>query len=178
MQFPRCLAALYGRIDDIDVSEPLLRFLSVEHWGSNDESAHWKQFERTLNGFGISLDAARKQTPFDETERYLEYRLRSCFESSVEEALGNIAFAHEFVNGSIFHSYLEGMEKLSFLDDQAIQYFRSHTEDEPYDYQILKEIILWRLSKGGDVSLVRKGALDVLSERYRFFDEFMNRISD
>src|SRR5205807_3596309 len=52
-QFPRCLAALYARLDDFEASKPLVEFLSIEHWGSMREGAHWKQFSQTLKFFGL-----------------------------------------------------------------------------------------------------------------------------
>lgn len=60
-----------------------------------------------------------------------------------------IAFGHEYVNASIFASYLEGMKKVEDLPDTALDYFRSHVDDEPDDYMILKKIIIETLAAGG-----------------------------
>ena len=108
-QFPRCLAALYARIEDTAVSLPLMRFLSIEHWGSRENSAHWKQFIETLRYFDQDV---QKSDQHEETKEYLDYRLLICLSKPLEEGLGAVALGHEFVNVHIFEAYLRGMEKL------------------------------------------------------------------
>src|SRR4051812_7103025 len=60
VQFPRCLAALYARIDDFQSSKPLADFLGVEHWGPESAGAHWKQFRKTLDFFDLRIDDLRR----------------------------------------------------------------------------------------------------------------------
>src|SRR5437588_12535150 len=78
IQFPRCLAALYARIEDFEISKPLVGFLSIEHWGSEVQSAHWKQFEQVLKYFDLDIYGLKNSVPFEETTQYLNYRLGIC----------------------------------------------------------------------------------------------------
>lgn len=175
-QFPRCLAALYARLEDIDVSMPLMKFLSIEHWGSEEKSAHWKQFTKTISYFGFQPEDLKHETPYNETKEYLNFRLQICLTRSVEEGLGAIAFGHEYVNTSIFDNYLSGMKKLEGITKDSLNYFQSHVEDEPYDYEIFKHIILRSCSAKDSFNLIRKGALDVLEARYNFFDKILEKV--
>jgi pyrroloquinoline-quinone synthase len=175
-QFPRCLAALYARIDDFQVSKPLMSFLSVEHWGSNKEGAHWKQFRKTLEFFGFGINDLRCSRPLPETCDYLDFRLNLCLQRTVEEGLGAIAFGHELINERIFKAYLDGMVKIPSIPEDALTYFRMHVTDEPEDYQLLKQLMLARAMGKDEIDLLRRGAEEVLSARYTFFDKILGRV--
>lgn len=177
VQFPRCLAALYARIDDFQSSKPLADFLGVEHWGSESAGAHWKQFRKTLDFFGLRIDDLRRTAPFPETRDYLNFRLNLCLGRTLEEGLGAIGFGHELVNERIFHAYFEGISKIAGITEDAMTYFRVHVQDEPEDYQVFKGLILRHAKNQSSFELVRKGALDVLEARYSFFDSIHKHLS-
>ncbi len=107
-QFPRCLAALFSRIDDYEASKLLIPFLNVEHWGASSQSAHWRQFVKVLEFFGLDAARQREEEPFVETRQYLSYRLRVCLNATIEEGLGTVGFAHELVNERILLPTLPG----------------------------------------------------------------------
>jgi len=175
-QFPRCLAALYARLDDFEASKSLMDFLAVEHWGSKSEGAHWKQYSRTLAFFDLQIDDLRNSEPLPETRKYLDYRLALCLERTVEEALGVIGFGHELINQKIFQSYLDGISKIDGIPAEAVTYFRVHVRDEPDDYRVLKELMF---TKGGTpeaIDRMRSGAENVLRARYTFFDQIQERL--
>jgi pyrroloquinoline-quinone synthase len=169
-QFPRCLACLYARIDDFEVSAPLMSFLAVEHWGSSEAGAHWQMFKQVIEFFGYDLRDLKAEQPFPETTEYLAYRLNLCATGTVEEGLGALGFGHEFVNAFIFASYLKGVKQVPGIGDDTLQYFKAHVDDEPEDYQVFKRMTLATVKDAGGVALVRKGAEDVLRARTIFFD--------
>lgn len=175
-QFPRCLAAVYARVQDFEVSKPLINFLAIEHWGSAVPGAHWQQFRTVLNAFGYDIDNLKKRKPFEETGEYLDFRLRLCLERSPEEALGAMGFGHELVNESIFAAYLAGVEKVPGIPEDALEYFRSHVDDEPEDFAIFKRMMTPYADSEESLHLIQKGAEDVLAARYRFFDRILDRL--
>lgn len=177
-QFPRCIAALYSNIDDYNISKLLMSFLEVEHWGSKNSSAHWKLYRKVLEYFGLEINILNSTKPLKETHEYLEYRLYVCTNLSVEEGLGALGYAHEFVNKKIFESYLKGVSKIPNINDDALLYFKAHVEDEPEDYQIFKNMITAHCNSLESFDLVKKGALDVLEKRMIFFNKFYMRISE
>src|SRR6266849_920473 len=175
-QFPRCLAALYARIDDFEASRPLVDFLNVEHWGSGSPGAHWILFRDVLSFFDLNFEEMSWSQPLPETSEYLNLRLNMCLRKTPEEALGVVAFGHEFVNCSIFEAYLGGMERLPDITDRALSYFRAHVAEEPNDYRLLREIMISTCQTPASWRLVKIGAHDVLSERSVFFDRIFARI--
>ena len=104
-QFPRCLGALWCRISDYTVSLPLIKFLTIEHWGSEQEGAHRKLYSQVVEYFGMTIDELKNTAPFQETSDYLDYRFNVCISAPVEEGLGCMGFAHELVNEKIFDFY-------------------------------------------------------------------------
>jgi len=176
-QFPRCLGALFSRIEDYEASKLLVPFLNVEHWGSSSDGAHWKKFVKVLEFFDLDPAVLKNAEAFPETRRYLNYRLRVCANATVEQGLGTIGFAHELINESIFAAYLAGMKTIPGIGGEALAYFRAHVADEPGDYLLFREITLKIAQTSRAVSLVRKGALSTLTARSRFFDCIMNRIA-
>ena len=178
IQFPRCLAALYSRIEDFNISKNLMSFLNVEHWGSQNNSAHWKMFVKVLDFFEIKLDESIKILPFEETTSYLNYRLNMCIYSSVEEGFGALGFGHELINEKIFESYLKGMEQIEGINEDALKYFKAHVDDEPEDYQAFKNMIISYCNTASSFNLVKKGAENVLEKRNIFFNNLLNRIQE
>jgi pyrroloquinoline-quinone synthase len=176
VQFPRCLAALYARIDDFQASKPLADFLGVEHWGSERAGAHWKQFQKTLEFFGLRIDELRCSAPLPETKEYLDFRLNLCLSGTLEEGLGAIGFGHELVNERIFDAYYQGISKITDITEDAVNYFKIHVQDEPEDYQVFNKLISSHAKDQTSFELVRKGALDVLEARYYFFDRIRERL--
>ena len=176
-QFPRCLAALYARIEDFEASKALVDFLSIEHWGSKSKSAHWKQFSRTLEFFNLNIDDQRRNEALPETREYLDYRLTLCLQRSVEEALGAIGFGHELINEKIFQEYFTGIAKVADIPEEALTYFRVHVRDEPDDYRVLKRLMLIKAENFAAIDRLRKGAEDVLRARYVFFDRVCERLA-
>ena len=175
-QFPRCLGALWCRITDYQISLPLMKFLSVEHWGSEETGAHWKQYRQVLDFFGLTINELKNTPPFIETKKYLDYRFYVCINKSIEEGLGCMAFAHELINEKIFQYYYEGMTSMSDVSDSALQYFRSHVEDEPEDYRLFKEIILSYANSDKQMKLVKQGAEKTIYMRTQFFDRIKARL--
>jgi len=177
-QFPRCLGALWCRISDYQISLPLMKFLAVEHWGSEETGAHWKQYRKVLDYFGLSINELKSVPAFDETKEYLDYRFNVCLNNTVEEVLGFMGFAHELVNEKIFASYYHGVKTIEGIPDSALTYFKSHIEDEPEDYQIFKNIILSFVKSDESLQLVEKGAIQTLERRIIFFDHMKNRLDN
>lgn len=175
-QFPRCLAALFSRVDDYDASKLLIPFLNVEHWGSSSQGAHWRQFVKVLEFFGLDAARLRQEEAFAETRQYLDYRLRVCINATIEEGLGTLGFAHELINERIFAAYLAGMETMPGVTGDALSYFKAHVADEPGDYLLFREMTLKIARSSQATSLVRKGALATLAARSRFFDRTLERI--
>ena len=175
-QFPRCLGALWCRISDYQISLPLMKFLAVEHWGSEESAAHWKQYRQILDYFGLTINDLKNVPAFDETREYLDYRFDVCLNQTVEEGLGCMGFAHELVNEKIFSYYYEGVKTIQGVPDTALEYFKSHVEDEPEDYQIFKNIILSFIKSEYGLELVAKGALNTLDKRILFFDKIKQRL--
>ncbi len=175
-QFPRCLAALFSRMEDYDASKLLIAFLNIEHWGSSSQGAHWRQFIKVLNFFGLDAASQQKEEPFAETSQYLSYRLRVCLNATIEEGLGCMGFAHELVNQQIFAAYLAGMETIPGVTDDALSYFKAHVADEPADYLTFREIMQKIARTSRAIALVRKGALATLAARSVFFDRTLERI--
>ncbi|MCI0420474.1 MAG: iron-containing redox enzyme family protein [Acidobacteria bacterium] len=176
-QFPRCLAALFARIEDYEASRLLIPLLNVEHWGSPSESSHWRQFVKVLRFFSLDPTKLKGEQAFPETREYLAYRLRICTEASVEEGLGTLGFAHEPVNEGIFAAYLAGMENIPAVTEEALSYFKAHVADEPGDYLLFREITLKIAQTSQALSRVRKGALATLAARSRFFDRMLKRVA-
>lgn len=174
-QFPRCLAALYSRIEDYDISKALMSFLNVEHWGSQNNSAHWKMFVKVLDFFELNLKELKEVPPFEETESYLNFRLNLCMHSTVEEALGALGIGHEFMNEKIFESYLDGMLRIENMNENALKYFKAHVDDEPEDYKVFKNMIVSFCNSVTSFDRVKKGAEDVLEKRVIFFDNLLKR---
>lgn len=175
-QFPRCLGALWCRISDYQISLPLMKFLAVEHWGSEESHAHWKQYRQVLDYFGLSISDLKSVPAFEETKYYLDYRFDVCLNKTVEEGLGCMGFAHELVNEKIFTSYYHGVKTIKDVSESTLQYFKSHMEDEPEDYQIFKNIILSFVKSEERMSLVEKGAIQTLEKRIIFFDRIKSRL--
>lgn len=175
-QFPRCLAALYARIEDPFASRPLMRFLSVEHWGSQATGAHWQQYVAVLDWFGLSLTDLNSRAALPETVEYLSYRLDLCLTAPIEEALGAIGFGHELVNCDIFEAYLRGVEQLPDVPTHALKYFESHVADEPEDFEIFARLIIAVATSPDQLESVRRGALRVLDARMTFFDRIHERV--
>lgn len=175
-QFPRCLGALWCRISDYEVALPLMKFLSIEHWGSQDLDAHWKLFKQVLTYFDLDILDLKGSLPFKETKEYLDYRFNVCLNYSIEEGLGCMGFAHELVNEKIFAAYYKGVKTIKNIPTSALEYFKSHIEDEPEDYQIFKKIILSYIKSEEGLFLVQKGALSTLNQRYIFFDHIKSRL--
>lgn len=178
MQFPRCIAALYSRIEDFAVSKPLMNFLNIEHWGSENNSAHWKMFKIVLEYFGLDLEKLKETVPFKETQTYLDYRLKLCLNSTIEEGLGALGFGHEFINEKIFESYLMGIKQLKTVPEEVLCYFKAHVEDEPEDYQVFKNIIISYCNTFDSFELIKKGADDVVRERTHFFKNILRRLDN
>jgi pyrroloquinoline-quinone synthase len=174
-QFPRCLAALFSRIGDYNASKLLIPFLNVEHWGSSSQEAHWRQFVKVLGFFELDEARLRKAAPFPETRRYLNYRLRLCSAATVEEALGCLGFAHELANERIFAAFLSGMRTVPGVTEDALGYFKAHVADEPGDYLLFREMTIKIAQTTRAASLVRRGALNTLDARARFFDRILER---
>lgn len=177
-QFPRCLGALWCRISDYQISLPLMKFLAVEHWGSEESGAHWKQYRQVLDYFGLTINDLKSVSAFEETKEYLEYRFDVCLNKSVEEGLGCMGFAHELVNEKIFTFYYHGIKTIKGVPDSALTYFKSHIEDEPEDYQIFKNIILTFVKSDEGFSLVKNGAIQTLEKRITFFDRMKQRLDN
>ena len=175
-QFPRCLAALYARIEDYEISRPLMtNFLAVEHWGTEHEGAHWKLYQKVLSFFGLSASELKEQKPLEETEKYLKFRMQVCLTGTPEEALGNMAFAHEFVNSKIFDFYYKGIRKVRGMTDNVAEYFKVHVTDDVGDYEVLRDIIVRGYNTPASMELVKKGALAVLDARLEYFDNLFKR---
>ena len=175
-QFPRCLAALYARIDDWEASRPIVGMLGIEHWGAPRPDAHWAQFADVLPFFGLSLDGLARSAPLPETAQYLDTRLAMCLRATPEEALGVVAFAHELVNTQIFAAYLEGVRRLPEVPGPALAYFESHVRDESEDYAILRRIMQRLCVTPGSRRLLEKGGLEALEARCAFFDRIQERV--
>jgi pyrroloquinoline quinone (PQQ) biosynthesis protein C len=174
-QFPRCLAALYARIDDFHASKPLVDFLSVEHWGSESKGAHWKQFRKALRYFDLQIGDLMVMQPFPETSEYLNFRLSLCLHRTVEEGIGAVGFGHELVNERIFESYFKGMCCIRDIPEDVLTYFKVHVQDEPDDYEVFKQLMLTGAENRKAFGLLRKGAHDVLKARSKFFDAMYER---
>jgi pyrroloquinoline quinone (PQQ) biosynthesis protein C len=175
-QFPRCLGALWCRISDHEISLPLMKFLTIEHWGSSEQGAHWTLYEKVLAFFDLTINELKASQPFDETKTYLDFRFDLCLNGTVEEGLGCMGFAHELVNEKIFKSYYDGVKSIANVPDSALNYFKSHVEDEPEDYRIFKNIIQKYVTVKDKLELVEKGALDTLSKRELYFDRMKVRL--
>lgn len=174
-QFPRCLAALYARIEDFHASKPLVDFLSVEHWGSKSKGAHWKQFRKALSYFDLQIDDLMVTQPFPETSEYLNFRLNLCLHRTVEEGIGAIGFGHELVNERIFESYYKGISHITDIPEDVLTYFKVHVQDEPDDFQVFKQLMLACAENRSAFESIRKGAQDVLKARCNFFDAMCDR---
>lgn len=175
-QFPRCLGLLWARMPDYEMSLPLMKFLSIEHWGSEEPHAHWKLYRKVLNHFSLNINDLKKSAPLRETEEYLSSRFNICHYGSIEEALGCMGFGHELVNETIFKAYYHGVSKIENITPDALEYFISHIEDEPEDYEIFKKLILSFSVSEKSLSRVRDGALISLTNRIVFFDKIMERL--
>lgn len=174
--FPRCIAALYSRIEDFTISKPLINFLNIEHWGSNNNTAHWKMFKMVLDFFELDIEKLKVKDPTIETKIYLDYRLNLCLNAPVEESLGALGFGHEFINEKIFASYLKGMSQIENIPENVLLYFKAHVEDEPEDYRIFKDIIVSYCNSIQSLEMVKKGAEDVIQMRINFFEGILKRI--
>lgn|GEM_PF-2398100 len=174
-QFPRCLAALFARIEDDRVAGPLVPFIATEGWGSAHPSAHWRLFETTLAAFGLTFGELRAARPHPATERYLAFRLDLCLTGSVAEGLGAIAYGHELVNEQIFAAYLKGLRALHDVSPDAQKYFVAHVEDEPEDFRVLVGVIEMFCKTDAELSSVERGARATLEARSRFFTAMADR---
>ena len=68
------------------------------------------------------------------------------------------------------------MKSLPDISASALAYFQAHVEDEPEDYAVFKGIIDAYVKEGGSMPFVRKGAVETLEERSRFFDRIKERL--
>jgi pyrroloquinoline quinone (PQQ) biosynthesis protein C len=180
-QFARLLAILYGRIEDIEASAPIIQhFLIHEHWGNCEENSHPDLYVKVLRFFRFNPKDLKDSDPLPETKEFLNFRIRYCMNEEVPAVLGAIALGLEFINTQIFTDYHRGMlrvpSKLPNAKEAALQYFRAHMEGEDEDYRVLKNLMRSYGCVGeAHMKLVREGAMAMLDAREKHFNKLYER---
>lgn len=179
-QFPKCLAALYAQLPDVEISQVVVsEFLSIEHWGSSRKGSHSAMFKKTLQFFDLNIDDLKKKKPTPATQSFLEERMKFFLKYSSDSparVLGAMAFGHEFVNGEIFKAYYEAVSKVEGITPEALEYFEAHTRDEDADYKLLKTIVLEMCVDINVAKIIQDGAMEMLNIRDRFFIGIYNEL--
>lgn len=182
---PYALAHTYGHAHDVSLpdlpnwqlAKPIVDFLKVEHWGSDEDGAHSSYFTELATALNIEDIHLHEQ--YRETQDFVNLRTRICRYGPFLKAVGTLAFANEYANKFIFEYYLAGARKIRERSEISfpLDYFDAHVRDEQKDYEQLCTIMAPLLEYNpSSEKLMVEGTCELLDARLAWYNALNERL--
>lgn len=168
--FPSIYANIIAHSTNLDFLRPFVRQLWEEMGNGKKTQIHYHQLLHTLYAKGITTYEIEQEPILPGTQQVIDaYQKWTRFDNPVI-AGAIFGLAIEPVIAMDMELSLQGLRKNNTLSETQLIYFQDHaTHDYGHSWEIL-DVVLPLLQHNKQIETIRKGVMDVLDSRVRFYD--------